>query len=52
MLFVRLRLNGHQEMIIAGYGGQFSETVYWDPAEYHGITGVEEDIGDYDYGND
>lgn len=43
------KLSGHQELIIAGYGGQFTEKITWDPAEYYGIDTREPD---FDYGND
>lgn len=50
-LSCNLTLNSHQELNIAGYGGQFSDKDYWDPAEYHGIeTYSPEDY--YDYGNE
>jgi hypothetical protein len=49
-----IELNGHQELKIANYGGQFTVKEEWEPAEYHGIDTVSSlDYGDYyDYGND
>lgn len=50
-----LKLFGHQELIVADYGGQFTEKCIWDPAEYHGIGSDELEIDPseyYDYGND
>ncbi|WP_436491561.1 hypothetical protein [Chitinophaga sp. ARDCPP14] len=47
------KLIDHQELVIADYGGQFTEQVVWDPSDFHGISTTEIDPADlYDYGND
>ncbi|GAB2687028.1 hypothetical protein GCM10027037_06420 [Mucilaginibacter koreensis] len=48
-----LKLNSHQELSLAGYGGQFTQTAIYDPAEYYGIDAHELPIDNsWDYGND